>query len=116
MKTLITAVAAGCMWIATSAAAQDFQSANCFEQSSDGWVTCEAICPQGMIALSCSYTMGNYASGDDCQSLQRISVGTQNFQGQPSRFPHDRCGFTAVCSPGAGSTLTIQGFATCVNP
>jgi hypothetical protein len=95
--------------------AQGYKSASCYAGGKIGSASCAAVCPSGMLALNCSYTLGNYTSGDTCRSLARIQAGPVAANGQPSQQPHDRCNFSVQCSDGQGK-LSVQGFATCVQP
>jgi hypothetical protein len=101
--------------LAVPAQAQNVTSANCFDGGKVGVAECNAICPAGQMVLNCSYTIGQYSSGDTCTSISRLYIGSVAESGQPNDQPHDRCHVAAVCSDGGG-TLSVQGFATCFTP
>ena len=87
-------------------------SVACLEQSATGSVGCDAVCPAGHAVLNCAHDFGPLTGGDTCEALSRVFAGPTNAEGQPSRFPHDRCSFYAACANG-GQKLSVQGWATC---
>lgn len=90
----------------------DFSVEACFDQSA-GAASCQAVCPSGKAVLNCGYTLGNYSSGDTCQSISRIGVLATGPSGQPTELPNDRCDAHVQCSDGS-QTVTVQLFATCL--
>ena len=88
------------------------QSVACHDQGATGSAECEAVCPAGYAVLNCTHSYVRLTAGGTCKALARVFGGATDRDGQPSRLPHDRCSFYAICAS-PGESVSVQGWATC---